>query len=102
MSDITFIPNPGFVEELRASVVMNAAVARIAAKIATEAEAAAAKYGYVAEVEVTAGDAKVSGSTTKGQGIQDLAGWLEFGQGPLPKLQPLRSACDRSGLPVGT
>lgn len=101
MSDgFTFIPNPALAAELRASAQMNVAVAEIAAKIAADAEAIGEKYGYVGTVKVEAGEATVEGSTTGGQGITNLAGWLEFGQGPFPNLQPLRSAADRNGMAV--
>lgn len=96
----TFLPNPALAAELAASAEMNVAVAEVAAKIASDAESIAEKYGYVATVKAEAGGAAVEGSTTGGQGITNLAGWLEFGQGPFPNLAPLRSAADRNGMAV--
>lgn len=98
--EVTFIPNPSLAAELRASPQMDVAVLEIAHRIGSDAESVATKYGYSAEVTVVAGEATVHGTTTKGQGIKNLAGWLEFGQGPFPTLAPLRTAADRNGMMV--
>lgn len=99
-SDVTFIPNPHLAAELRVSRSMSLAVAEVANRIARDAEAIGDRYGYHAEVDVSTGEATVNGTTTGGQGVKNLAGWLEFGQGPLPALAPMRAAADRNGMAV--
>lgn len=96
-----FIPNPALGRQLQASAPMSAAVRQVAQRVADDAEGRAdSKYGYKVNVDVSGGEAKLKASTTGGQGVQNLAGWIEFGARNIPAQSPLRRAADANGLKV--
>jgi len=92
--------NPDLAAEAASSDRFRGTLMQLGEQVGADAEGLAAQYKYTSVVVDNGDSVQVQGSA-HGQGIENIAGWVEFGadgKPGIPAVAPLRNAAEANGL----